>query len=42
MVSRMKEAIDSDVEYEVLIGRGNTAEFVKDRIDLLQKILLAS
>lgn len=42
VVSRMKEAIDSDVEYEVLIGRGNTAESVKDRIDLLQKILLAS
>lgn len=42
VISRMKEAIDSDVEYEVLIGRGNTAESVKDRIDLLQKILLAS
>lgn len=42
VISRMKEAIDSDVEYEVLIGRGNTAESAKDRIDLLQKILLAS
>jgi len=42
VISRMKQAIDSDVEYEVLIGRGNTAESVKDRIDLLQKILLAS
>lgn len=42
VISRMKEAIDSDVEYEVLIGRGNTAESVKDRIDLLQKILRAS
>ena len=28
VISRMKEAIDSDVEYEVLIGRGNTAESV--------------
>ncbi|MBK5945628.1 hypothetical protein CCR83_03975 [Rhodobacter veldkampii DSM 11550] len=42
VISRMKEVIDSGVEYEVLIGRGNTAESVKDRIDLLQKILLAS
>lgn len=37
---RMKAAIADADRYEVLIGRGNTAEAVRDRIDLLQSILL--
>ncbi|MCE8420012.1 DUF262 domain-containing protein [Rhodovulum sulfidophilum] len=42
VASRMKEAVGNDDEYEVLVGRGNTADAVKGRIDLLEKILLAS
>lgn len=36
---RLAEAVQSDVQYEVIVGRGNTAEAVRDRINLLQNIL---
>jgi hypothetical protein len=39
---RMSKALENSNEYEVLIGRGNTADSVKARIELLETILLAS
>ncbi len=42
VISRMEQAVQDDDEYEVLVGRGNTADAVKTRIELLEKILLAS
>lgn len=37
---RMNDAIRDDDKYEVLVGRGNTAEAVRGRIELLQSIFL--
>jgi hypothetical protein len=37
---RMSDAIRDDDKYEVLVGRGNTAEAVRGRIELLQSIFL--
>lgn len=37
---RMSDANANSDHYEVLVGRGNTAEAVRSRIDLLQHILL--
>lgn len=39
--ARMAEALEDDDEYEVLVGRGNTAESVRNRISLMQEIFLA-
>jgi hypothetical protein len=39
IVGRMQSAIADDDKYEILVGRGNTAESVRDRIELLQDIL---
>jgi hypothetical protein len=36
---RLEEANSTAVKYEILVGRGNTADSVRDRIDLLQNIL---
>lgn len=41
VVARMAAANGDADKYEVLVGRGNTAEAVKDRIELLQNILVA-
>lgn len=41
VVARMAAANADADKYEVLVGRGNTAEAVKDRIILLQNILVA-
>lgn len=38
--ARMAAAIADENQYEILVGRGNTAEAVRDRISLLEKILL--
>ncbi len=40
VVARMKAANADAMKYEVLVGRGNTAESVRDRIDLMVNILL--
>ena len=37
---RLRSAIENDDEYELIVGRKNTAESVRNRIDLLQNILL--
>ena len=37
---RLKLAIGNEHEYELIVGRKNTAEAVRGRIDLLQSILL--
>jgi hypothetical protein len=39
IAGRMQSAIADDDKYEILVGRGNTAESVRDRIELLQDIL---
>jgi hypothetical protein len=36
---RLVDAVQDDEQYEIIVGRGNTAEAVRDRIDLLQNIL---
>lgn len=41
VVARMAKANSNPDQYEVLVGRGNTAETVKERIKLLQNILFA-
>jgi len=41
VAARMAAANADPEKYEVLVGRGNTAEAVKDRISLLQNILVA-
>ncbi len=38
--ARLEEAIESDASYELIVGRRNTADSVKGRIDLLQEVLL--
>jgi len=38
--SRLKERLDDDVSYEIIIGRRNTADAVKERIDLLKSVFL--
>lgn len=38
--TRLNAAIESDDEYELIVGRRNTAESVKDRISLLKRIFL--
>lgn len=40
VLSRMVSANAADDKYEILVGRGNTADSVRERIDLMQKILL--
>mgnify|MGYP005993338075 CR=1 FL=1 len=42
VVARMAAASSDADKYEVLVGRGNTAEAVKDRISLVQNVLVAS
>ena len=37
---RLRSAIENDDEYELIVGRKNTAESVRNRIDLLKNILL--
>lgn len=37
---RLVDAVQDDDQYEIIVGRGNTAEAVRDRINLLQEILL--
>lgn len=37
--SRLHAAVQDDEKYEIIVGRGNTAEAVRDRINLLQNIL---
>lgn len=37
---RMEKALSDPSEYEILVGRGNTAESVRSRIELMEKILL--
>lgn len=39
VITRMKNANYSEEQYEVLVGRGNTAESVRERIDLMRQIL---
>ncbi|QBJ15514.1 DUF262 domain-containing protein [Agrobacterium sp. 33MFTa1.1] len=39
---RLTQALANPTEYDILVGRGNTAESVRDRISLFQTILLAS
>lgn len=38
--TRLAQAIADDDNYELIVGRKNTAEAVRDRIDLMQSILL--
>ncbi|MFE8101456.1 DUF262 domain-containing protein [Brenneria goodwinii] len=40
IIDRMNTALANEAEYEILVGRGNTAESVKNRINLMQEILL--
>lgn len=40
VLKRMSSANADEDKYEILVGRGNTAESVRERIDLMQKILL--
>tara|TARA_R100000687_G_C6448205_1_gene163881 strand:+ start:458 stop:1681 length:1224 start_codon:yes stop_codon:yes gene_type:complete len=40
VIQRMAAANADEDQYEVLVGRGNTAEAVRDRINLLEKILV--
>jgi hypothetical protein len=40
VLERMAAANADAVQYEVLVGRGNTADAVRDRIELLRNILL--
>ena len=40
VVERLKDAVADDGKYELIVGRKNTAEAVRARIDLLQTILL--
>ena len=37
---RMADANADEEKYEVLVGRGNTAEAVRDRISLLERVLI--
>lgn len=37
---RMRAAIEDSEKYEILVGRGNTAEAVRERISLLEEILM--
>ena len=37
---RLRSAINKEDEYELIVGRKNTAESVRGRIDLLKNILL--
>ena len=39
VIKRLGTALDDDEEYEIIIGRHNTADAVRGRIDLLQRIL---
>lgn len=39
---RLKSATENDNSYELIVGRKNTAESVRNRINLLQEILLPS
>lgn len=41
VLSRMAVANDSAMQYEILVGRGNTADAVRERIELLRSILLS-
>jgi hypothetical protein len=40
VVERLKSAVQDEEKYELIVGRKNTATAVKDRIELLQGILL--
>ena len=40
VMGRLKAAIDEEDKYELIVGRKNTAEAVRARINLLEKILL--
>ena len=37
--ARLAGAVKDDLQYEIIVGRGNTAEAVRERIDLLHNIL---
>ena len=37
---RLASAVESEASYELIVGRKNTADSVRERIDLLQRILL--
>lgn len=37
--ARLSDAVQDADQYEIIVGRGNTAEAVRERIDLLQNIL---
>lgn len=38
--ARLRSAMENDDKYELIVGRRNTAESVRGRIDLLKNILL--
>ena len=40
VLQRLRTAVDDDEKYELIVGRRNTAEAVRERIDLLQSIFL--
>lgn len=40
VIARMAAANADENQYEMLVGRGNTAEAVRDRISLLEKVLI--
>ncbi|MGP3034413.1 DUF262 domain-containing protein [Serratia ureilytica] len=40
IIKRMSSALVNPDEYEILVGKGNTAESVRSRIDLMQHIFL--
>ena len=40
VIARMVAANADKDQYEILVGRGNTAEAVRDRVSLLEKILI--
>jgi hypothetical protein len=40
VIQRMRSSNATESQYEVLVGRGNTADSIRDRLDLMQSILL--
>ena len=36
---RLKKALENDREYDTLVGRGNTIEAIRERVELASKIL---
>lgn len=39
---RLHESLDNHNDYEILVGRGNTLESIKDRVELAKKIIRAN